>query len=114
MVRQTGELTEALLGTSVAVPTLEGKNLNLKIPPGTQHKTKMRLSGHGLPHMQATGKGDLYVHVHLIIPGKLSRAQKMIVFCSGLPVAISCSKKLRHIAATRSGMRSRSSSVEAS
>ncbi len=73
------KLTEALLGTSVAVPTLEGKNLNLKIPPGTQHKTKMRLSGHGLPHMQATGKGDLYVHVHLIIPGKLSRAQKELV-----------------------------------
>lgn len=73
------KLTEALLGTSVAVPTLEGKNLNLKIPPGTQHKTKMRLSGHGLPHMQATGKGDLYVHVHLIIPGKLSRDQKELV-----------------------------------
>ncbi|MFO7495920.1 MAG: DnaJ C-terminal domain-containing protein [Desulfobacterales bacterium] len=73
------KLTEALLGTSLAVPTLAGKNLSLKIPPGTQHKTKMRLSGHGLPQMQGTGKGDLYVHVHVIIPGKLTEAQKELV-----------------------------------
>jgi curved DNA-binding protein len=73
------KLTEAILGTSLAVPTLEGKNLSLKIPPGTQHKTKMRLSGHGLPQMQGTGKGDLYVHVHVIIPGKLTKAQKELV-----------------------------------
>lgn len=73
------KLTEALLGTSVAAPTLEGKHLNLKIPPGTHHKTKMRLSGHGLPQMQGAGRGDLYVHVHVAIPAKLSQAQKELV-----------------------------------
>jgi curved DNA-binding protein len=73
------KLTEALLGTTVEVPTLEGKSLKLKIPPGTQHKTKMRLGGRGLPQMQGTGKGDLYVHVHIIIPGKLTREQKELV-----------------------------------
>jgi curved DNA-binding protein len=73
------KLTEALLGTTVEVPTLEGKSLKLKIPPGTQHKTKMRLGGRGLPQMQGTGKGDLYVNVHVIIPGKLTREQKELV-----------------------------------
>ncbi len=45
------KLTEAILGTALSAPTLEGKSLNLKIPSGIRHKTKMRLSGHGLPVM---------------------------------------------------------------
>ena len=73
------KLTEALLGTTVEVPTLEGKSLKLKIPPGTQHKTKMRLGGRGLPQMQGTAKGDLYVHVNVTIPGKLTGEQKELV-----------------------------------
>jgi DnaJ-class molecular chaperone len=39
----------------------------------------MRLGGRGLPQMQGTGKGDLYVNVHVIIPGKLTREQKELV-----------------------------------
>ncbi|MCK4468155.1 MAG: DnaJ domain-containing protein, partial [Desulfobacterales bacterium] len=55
------KLSEALLGTSISVPTVEGKKLSLKIPAGTKHKTKMRLSGYGLPNMHSQGKGDLFV-----------------------------------------------------
>ncbi|MGD9224170.1 MAG: DnaJ C-terminal domain-containing protein, partial [Desulfobacteraceae bacterium] len=51
MVYREIKLTQALLGDQIAVPTLEGRELNLKIPPGTRHKTKMRLTGHGLPQM---------------------------------------------------------------
>ncbi len=72
-------LSEALLGTRLNVPTLEGKELNLKIPPGTNHKTKMRLGGLGLPHMKGKGKGDLYVVIQVQIPKKLTKAQKEIV-----------------------------------
>ena len=73
------KLSEALLGTRISIPTLVQKELSLKIPPGTKHKTKMRLTGHGLPYMNSTSKGDLYVHIHIHIPKKLNEKQKKIV-----------------------------------
>lgn len=72
-------LTEALLGGNVTVPTLEGKELNLKIPAGTRHKTRMRLAGHGLPHMKGEGRGDLYVTIHVRMPARLNDEQKRLV-----------------------------------
>ena len=73
------KLTEALLGTTVSVPTIDDKQLSLKIPPGTKPGTKMRLSGHGLPDMKDNKKGDLYVRIQLKIPQNLNEEQKKIV-----------------------------------
>jgi len=70
------KLSESLLGTTVLIPTLDGKELSLKIPPGTKHKTKMRLTGRGLPHMKGNGKGDLYVSIHVDTPKTLTDEQK--------------------------------------
>jgi curved DNA-binding protein len=77
--QRTVKLTQAVLGTQIAVPTLEGKELTLKIPPGTRHKTKMRLAGHGLPHMKGSGRGDLYVVIHVDMPKNLTDEQKKVV-----------------------------------
>ncbi len=79
IVHQQIKLSEALLGAQVSVPTLEGGELSLKIPPGTRHRTKMRLAGHGLPHMNGSGKGDLYVVVLVDIPKKLTAEQQKLV-----------------------------------
>ena len=76
---QTITLTQSLLGAQISVPTIEGGGLNLKIPPGTRHKTKMRLPGHGLPHMKGSGQGDLFVVVLVDIPKKLSEEQHKLV-----------------------------------
>ncbi|MBW2574056.1 MAG: J domain-containing protein [Deltaproteobacteria bacterium] len=73
------KLSEALLGSSISIPTLSKKELSLKIPPGTKHKTKMRLAGHGLPHMHSKGKGDLYVYINITMPVKLTKKQKMLI-----------------------------------
>lgn len=73
------KLSEALLGSSISIPTLSKKELSLKIPPGTKHKTKMRLAGHGLPHMHSKGKGDLYVYINITMPVKLKKKQKMLI-----------------------------------
>lgn len=75
----TIQLSESLLGTQVGIPTLEGGELSLKIPPGTRHKTRMRLSGHGLPKMKDSSKGDLYVTVSVDIPKKLTPEQEKLV-----------------------------------
>ena len=73
------KLSEAILGTNISVPTLSGKELKLKIPAGTKHKTKMRLSGHGLPHMHGKGQGDLYVNIQINMPKRLTKKQKSLI-----------------------------------
>ena len=73
------KLSEALLGSSISVPTLGKKELSLKIPPGTKNKTKMRLAGHGLPHMNGKDTGDLYVYIQVNMPAKLTKKQKKLI-----------------------------------
>jgi curved DNA-binding protein len=53
--------------------------LSLKIPPGTRHKTKMRLPGHGLPMMKEAGKGNLFVIILVEMPKELTEEQKKLV-----------------------------------
>jgi curved DNA-binding protein len=70
--------SEAVLGTTIEVPTLEGKK-SVKIPPGTQSHTKMRLKGLGLPRFQKEGKGDEYVKVIVKIPKKVTEKSKELI-----------------------------------
>jgi len=72
------KLTEAVLGTTVHLPSPDGRELSLKIPPGTKHKTKMRLSGHGFPYMQGNERGDIYVYVLVNVPSHLTEKQKKL------------------------------------
>jgi curved DNA-binding protein len=67
---------QAVLGTELVVPTLEG-NVRLKIPPGTHGGQRFRLRGRGLP--TASGKrGDLYVVVQINVPKKLTEREREI------------------------------------
>jgi len=72
-------LTEAILGTTLEVPTIEGKSLNLKVPPGTKPKTKMRLGGLGLPQIKGDAKGDLYINIDIKIPKTLTPEQEELI-----------------------------------
>ncbi|MFQ5449890.1 MAG: DnaJ C-terminal domain-containing protein [Nitrospinaceae bacterium] len=67
-------LTEALLGTSKEVPTLTGPK-NLKIPPGTQSHSRLRLKGMGIPNASGTVRGDQLVRVIIKIPKQLTPKQ---------------------------------------
>ena len=78
-LNQELKLSEAILGITISVPTVNDKQLSLKIPPGTKHGTKMRLSGHGLPDMKGNHKGDLYVRIQVKIPKNLTAEQKKLV-----------------------------------
>ncbi len=73
------KVSEAILGTQINILTLDGKELSLKIPPGTKHKTKMRISGQGLPHMRGSSRGDLFIHVHISTPKKVTDEQRKLV-----------------------------------
>ncbi|MFZ0240260.1 MAG: DnaJ C-terminal domain-containing protein [Desulfobacterales bacterium] len=71
--------SEAILGTTLSIPTPDGKELSLKVPPGSRHGTRMRLSGHGLPSMRGGKRGDLYVRIHIDIPRKLTGEQEELI-----------------------------------
>ena len=66
--------TTAVLGGTVDVPTISGKK-ELTIPAGTQHGTRLRMKGMGVP-TQSRGRGDLYVVIAVEIPTKLTSTQK--------------------------------------
>lgn len=70
-------LPQAVLGDTVEVPTIDGK-ARIKIEPGTQPGTALRLRGKGLPSVQGYGygKGDIVVNISVYIPEKLSSEQK--------------------------------------
>lgn len=78
-VHKSIKLTEALLGTSLTVQTASGKELCLKVPAGAKPGTKMRLVGHGLPYMNESRNGDLYVQLDVIIPARLTPEQHELV-----------------------------------
>ncbi len=67
-------LTQATLGTSIAVPTLDGKT-DLTVPAGTQPGTVLRIREKGLPHLNSRAKGDLYVHIDVMTPTSLTKEQ---------------------------------------
>jgi molecular chaperone DnaJ len=63
---------EAVLGTELLVPTLDGRGTTIKIPGGTPSGKSFRLPGRGLPGMNGRGKGDLHVRVLIEVPERLS------------------------------------------
>ncbi len=71
-------IAQAALGTDLPVPGLNGEE-RLKIPEGTQSGAVFRIKGHGLPDPRGGGKGDLYYHVRVMTPSKLTREQRKIM-----------------------------------
>ena len=70
-------VTDAILGTEITVPCLDG-SYKVKVDPGTQSGTVMKLRGKGLPAVSGygSGTGDLYVKILVWIPKRLSSNEK--------------------------------------
>ncbi|HMO38472.1 MAG TPA: molecular chaperone DnaJ [Saprospiraceae bacterium] len=69
---------DAALGTSVEVPTIEGK-VKIKVPPGTQSGKIFRLRDKGLPSVQAYGRGDQLIHVNVWTPKKVTEEERILL-----------------------------------
>ncbi len=70
--------SDAALGSSVEIPTVEGK-AKIKIEPGTQGGKVLRLKGKGLPEVNSYTKGDLLVNINVWTPQTLSSEEKAIL-----------------------------------
>ena len=68
-------IPEAVMGATVEIPCLDGK-YNVKVEPGTQSGTVIRLKGKGLPTVNGYGTGDMYVKFIVYVPKKISRDEK--------------------------------------
>lgn len=71
--------TQAALGHTMEVATLDGKTLSVKAPKGAQNGARLRLKGQGLPHFKGSGRGDLYVKLNVKVPKRLSKRQKELL-----------------------------------
>jgi molecular chaperone DnaJ len=71
-------VAQAALGDEFTVPTLDNKQLTVKIPPGTQSGRIVRLRGEGVPYLREHGRGDLQVHIRVRVPTELNDEQKKL------------------------------------
>lgn len=69
---------QAALGTTIETKTLDG-TVKIKIPAGTQSGKVFRVAGHGIQHLNRSGKGDLFVTVRVNTPENLSKKQKELL-----------------------------------
>jgi molecular chaperone DnaJ len=76
--KTTIDLSTAILGGEVQVPTMTG-NATLRIPAGTQSHTVFRLRGQGMPGLNSNRRGDQLVKVVVHIPEKISKKQRELL-----------------------------------
>jgi DnaJ-class molecular chaperone len=75
-VKVATPLYTAILGGEVMVPTPKGTHLALKVPPETPNGQRMRLTGQGMPHVNGSGRGDLFAEINIQLPKNLSPHEK--------------------------------------
>jgi molecular chaperone DnaJ len=80
-------IAQASLGTELQVPGLAGEE-KLKIPEGTQSGAVFRIKGKGLADPRGGGKGDLYYHVRVLTPTKLTREQRKLMEQLGYTIRV--------------------------
>ncbi len=69
---------QAVLGDEIEIPTLDGKGV-LRVPPGTQPGTILRIRGKGIPKRVVGGRGDQMIEVVVEIPTQLNEEQRLLV-----------------------------------
>jgi len=74
---ETLAVADAVLGTALKVPTLDG-TVEVTVPPGTQPGEVLRLRGKGLPVFGARGHGDLNLRIEVKIPERLTAEERAL------------------------------------
>ncbi len=73
-------VTQAALGTEIAVETIDGDKVKVKVPPGVQNGKILRIKGRGVPYLhQQDRRGDMYIKLHIEVPKRLSVKGKALM-----------------------------------
>ena len=84
VVRMGINIAEAALGSAKNIPTLDGEEVALEIPAGTQSGRVFRIRGYGVPRLRRDGRathrrGDIRVVVEVSVPQRLNRYQRKLL-----------------------------------
>ena len=71
-------MTAAALGATMELETLDG-TAPIHIKPGTQSGSTVTLRGQGMPRLRSSGRGDLVVHLEILTPSGLDKAQEDLI-----------------------------------
>lgn len=71
----------ATLGTHVEAPLLDGGTQRVRVPAGTQHGDVIRVPNQGTTRLRTSRRGDLYLRINVVVPTRLSRAQRKLLRC---------------------------------
>jgi len=66
---------EMIVGTKIHILTLDGKQINLNIPPNTKNGTTFSMPGYGFPNLQSRQRGNMYIKIEAEIPRNLNNTQ---------------------------------------
>ena len=80
-IEKAVSFTQAVLGSSIEVPTIDGTIKRIKVPAGTQSGTKIRMKGYGVPGLKGSGssKGDQFVKISIEVPRKINEKQLQLI-----------------------------------
>jgi curved DNA-binding protein len=80
-IEKAVSFTQAVLGSSIEVPTIDGTTKRIKVPAGTQSGTKIRMKGYGVPGLKGSGssKGDQFVKISIEVPRKINEKQLQLI-----------------------------------
>ncbi len=78
-IHKTITFPQAALGTSMDIRMPDGETKRIKVPPGTQANTKIRMKGFGFHKFRGTGRGDAYVRFSVKVPKKLTKKQSQLI-----------------------------------
>jgi molecular chaperone DnaJ len=68
-------MIKAALGGKVEVPLIEGGKITIDVPAGSQYSDRLRLKDKGMSKVRSQTRGDMFVHVHIIVPQNLTKKQ---------------------------------------
>ncbi|MBW2560378.1 MAG: DnaJ domain-containing protein [Deltaproteobacteria bacterium] len=78
-IHKTITFPQAAMGASMDIRMPDGETKRIKIPPGTQANTKIRMKGFGFHKFRGTGRGDGYVRFTIEVPKKLTKKQLQLI-----------------------------------
>lgn len=78
--RANVSIVQATLGAEIEIDGIfEDEKVQVRIPEGLQNDQVVRVKGHGMPRFRSDARGDMYVHVNVVVPKKVTKRQRELL-----------------------------------
>ena len=77
-------IVQAALGAEIEIDGIfEDEKVQVRIPEGCQNEQVVRVKGFGMPKFRSDARGDMFVHVNVVVPKKLTKKQRELLGAAG-------------------------------